>query len=269
MRSAFSLLALVFVFSLGLTACSPEPLASPAPEESIEEVEPDVEDEPSQDPDLPTDEDLRSYVDAIANQSASDLQAAEDLVVEGSPADDYLTYYLHYTNALVDAGMADYGTSRVREVEDGFELCDSGEEDICTNYTDFEGKDSKISNFQVQGRELSERLVVGSGETIQGPNGSEIEFIAAYRNAADTDLIFAYTLRSGSTAMLMPDVSYRNPDGRQTQAETHVGAWDLASDSYSSYIAMFPAGELGGQATIEVWPEEGSPVPVTLSTTGE
>ena len=73
-------------------------------------------------------------------------------------------------------------------------------------------------------------LVTGDGETVEGPNGSEVEFISAYRNADDTHLIYAYTVRSGSTAMYMPQLSYRNPDGRQTNPELEEGAWDLAPE---------------------------------------
>ena len=64
--------------------------------------------------------------------------------------------------------------------------------------------------------------------------------------------------------MHMPQLSYRNPDGRQTNPEHTEGSWELAADSYSSYTAWLPAGELGGEATIDLWPEAEEPVSVTL-----
>lgn len=143
------------------------------------------------------------------------------------------------------------------------------DETFCTTYTNFVGQDGKISNFDVQGRDLSERLIMGTGETVEGSDGSEVEFVAAYRNAADSHLYFQYIVRSSTTPMYMPGVSYRNPDGRQSEAEDHVGAWDLAADSYSAYVATFPAGELGGEATVDLLPESGIPVPVTLLTSEE
>ena len=87
---------LVLAAVLGLAGCSSEPMASPAPESSNQESE---SPSPSADPDLPTDEDLESYITAIASESASELENAQELVVEGSLAADYLTYYLHLTNA--------------------------------------------------------------------------------------------------------------------------------------------------------------------------
>lgn len=254
-------LGLVF----GLTACSSEPLASPDSEASEEEADSTVEETPSSDPDVPTDEDLETFVAAIASQSVSDLEAAEELVVEGSPAADYLTYYLHLRNASIDSGAQAPGASSVDSIDDGFELCASeGGESFCTTYTDFQGKDGLISDFLVQDRDLAERLVVGDGERVEGPDGSEVEFVAAYRNADDSHLIYAYTVHSGSEPMYMPEVSYRNPDGRQTNPEYTDGAWELSPESYSSYAAWLPAGELGGEATVELWPEDGQPVSVTI-----
>lgn len=255
---------LVLAAVLGLAGCSSEPMASPAPESAAQESE---SPSPSADPDLPTDEDLQAFVTAIASGSASELESAQELVVEDSPAADYLTYYLHITNAQLDAGVPAADTASVESVEDGFELCDSAPgESVCSPYTDFQGKEGKISDFQIQGRDISERLLSGTGETVEGPNGSEVEFISAYRNADDTHLIYAYTVRSGSTAMYMPQLSYRNPDGRQTNPELEDGAWELAPDSYSSYVAWLPAGELGGDATVELLPEHGEPVSLDLPT---
>lgn len=255
---------LILAAVLGLAGCSSEPMASPAPESSNQESE---SPSPSVDPDLPTDEDLQDFVTAIASGSASELETAQELVVEGSPAADYLTYYLHITNAQLDSGFSASDTSPVESVEGGFELCDPAPgESVCSSYTDFQGKEGKISDFQIQGHDLSERLVSGTGEIVEGPNGSEVEFVSAYRNASDTHLIYTYTVRSGSTAMYMPQLSYRNPDGRQTNPELEEGAWDLAPNSYSSYAAWLPAGELGGKAMVELLPEHGEPLSLELPT---
>lgn len=264
MRGVFSLAIPLTVLALGLTACSSEPLASPAPEETVEETETQVEEEAIEDADLPSDEDLIAYVEAIASDSASELEQAEDLVLDDSAAADYLTYYLHNVNAQIDQGLPNYETANVAEIDEGFELCWDGESAECTTYTDFEGSEGKISHFQIQDRDLSERLVRGSGATVEGSDGAEIEFVAAYRNAADTDLLLAYTIRSGDTGLGGPQITYKNSDGRQSQSEVDIGAIDLEPESYSSYIAVLPAGELGGEATVSYWTEAGDSVEVEL-----
>lgn len=265
MRSKLLPLISVLGLALGLSACSSDPMATADAEPTAEETEERVEEEASADPDLPSDEDLEAYAAAIASQSVSDLEAAEDLVVDGSPAANYLAYYTHLRNASIDSGGVTPEPATMDDLEHGFELCfsDLGETS-CTTYTDFKGREGKITDFLVQDQELSQRLVSGDGERAAGPNGAEVEFVAAYLNADDTHLIYTFTVRSGSEPMYSPMLSYRNPDGRQTNSEYVEGAWELPADSYSSYVGLLPAGELGGEAIIELWPEESDMTSVTL-----
>src|SRR5699024_464189 len=102
------------------------------------------------DENLPSDDEVETFIDAIASNKLSDLEAAEDLVLPDSNAADYLRYYTHYTNALIDAGYStDYPPSATEKIETGFELCDDdghGETE-CSSYTNFKGKDGKIADF--------------------------------------------------------------------------------------------------------------------------
>jgi len=264
-RPLFTLLSLT-ALCLSLAACAEEPISSPAPDTSDNESSQPASESPK-DENLPSNEDLKTFVDAIASGQASDLEAAQDFVVPDSNAAGYLRYFTHFQNAEIDAGYStDFPPDTVEEIDGGFELCDadSYEDNGCTTYTNFQGEEGKITDFQVQDHDIEDRLVMGTGDSVEGPQGAEIEFIAAYRNAADTHLFLAYEVRNGSAELDVSTQSYRNPDGRQTEAENHMGVWTLSPDSRSSYIASFPAGELQGDTYLELWTEPGGPTKVTL-----
>lgn len=257
MRSNTPVLISATLFALSFTACSDTPLASPAPESSPAEVNEVPTEEPT-DPELPSNEELEAYVTAIASDKISTLQEAQSLVQADSPAAGYLKYYTHLIEAQIDAGLYSSDvSSTVEEIEAGFRICrEELEEYVCSAYTDFEGKDGSLVNFQLEGRNLSDRLVVGSGETVEGLAGSEFEFIAAYMNSVDSHLIVSYNLSSGDTGQEMPLITYRSEDGRQSQSEFHYGMWSLAPESKSSYVAFFPNAALGGEVLLDVWEDE-------------
>lgn len=270
MRSTPLLLTSAALLALGLTGCGDSPMASPASDAPSQSASSSPS-EQTKDPDLPSNEDIETFMEAIASNSSSELSSASDLVLEDSPAADYLTYYSHNVDAQIDAGLSGLQeASDIEEEENGLKTCTTEAGDRqCTSYTDFEGKEGLITDFQVQGRDLADRLTVGSGETISGPGGSEIEFVAAYMNAYDTHLLVAFNLTSGSTETDLSTISYRAEDGRQSQAEEHYGSWGLAPDSMSSYIAAFPGATLGGEAHIEIWTEnDGQLTTVNMPTSG-
>lgn len=149
MRTPLIALASSVVLSLGLTACADEPLATPAPESTSPAASATPTE--TEDPNLPSNEDIEALITAFASGSVSDLEAAKELVLEGSHAAGYLTYYLHNTNAQIDAGMSGWiEPSELRELDNGFESCDTSDgERVCASYTDFEGQDGLVTNFMV------------------------------------------------------------------------------------------------------------------------
>lgn len=226
-------------------------------EDDTREQDPDPDPDPDEDTGLPSEEQLREFVDAIAADTAGPLRDAQDLVAPDSPASDYLTYFAHTTEAEIDAGFS-LLASDVTEVEDGYEACAETEgKRSCATYTGFTGQEGQIYSFLVEGREIEDRLIMSTGETVEAPRGASLEFVAAYLNANDTHLLVAYELRSGSTGLHMPLTSYRGPEGRQSQSERAWGALNLAPDSMSHYVAMFPGAEQGGELHLELVEEDG------------
>lgn len=253
------LLASCAISVLILTGCgqndnqlATESTPAPTPEESPEPTEEE------QEPDLPSDEEIQEYVEAIASDTISDLDSAADLTVEASPAANYLRYFTHQVNAQIDGGFRDHSDRAVNEVDDGLEICNSFDgEETCTAYTHFTGEAGAIYSFEVEGTAVEDRLLMSSGEPVEGPRGSSVELVAAYLNAAGTHTVVAYELRSGDLGMSMPWPSFRSPEGRQSQAEDQFGTISLAPDSMSHYAAWFPVSELGGDLHVEIIDDEG------------
>ncbi|MDS2171336.1 hypothetical protein Q7C18_01320 [Nesterenkonia sp. CL21] len=247
---------------LALTGCGSgdSPTVSEAPSETpetSEAPEPTDQPEPEEDPDLPSEDQLQEFVDAIAASTPSALRDAADLVMPDSPAADYLTYYTHNIEASIDAGLTEDG-GESSDIEDGYEACATYDgETSCTAYTESTGRDGQIYSFLVEGREIEDRLIVGSGESVETLGGSTVEFIAAYLNANDTHLLVAYELHTGDARLQMPLTSYRGPSGRQSQSDGDWGARSLSPDSMSHYVASFPSAELGGELHLELVDEDG------------
>lgn len=248
-----------------LTACGDDqpmasPTDSPTPEETETETpEPDEEtEEPEpEDPDLPSDEDLEAYVVAMGSSDPNDVREAESLVVPGSPAEAYLRHIEHLHEADRDAGFSSNDTARVTKVDEGFELCWPGEDECVGVFQNFAGDEGLIYTFSIDDRAMDDVIVMGDGSVIEGPEGSEIEFVTAYENAVGTHLIVSYILRTGSTPLMAPFGSYRSPSGRQSQSEVTNGAWELSPDSMSHYTDFIPGGEIGGEMHLEIIDAEG------------
>lgn len=251
-----------------LAACGDDepmatPVDSPSPEETETETpEPDeeIEEPESEDPDLPSDEDLEAYVVAMGSSAPNDVREAESLVVPGSPAEAYLRHVEHLYEADRDGGFSSNETARVTEVDEGFEMCMPSEDECVGVFQDFVGDEGLIYTFSIDDRPMEDVIVMGDGSVIDGPEGSEIEFVTAYENANGTHLIFSYILRSGSTPLMAPFGSYRSPSGRQSQSELTSGAWELSPDSMSHYTDFIPGAEVGGEMHLEITDAEGYPL---------
>ncbi|MBO0596373.1 hypothetical protein I2485_01890 [Nesterenkonia sp. E16_7] len=272
--------AILIGVALLAVSCSDDQLASPAPEETASgspdtQTEPPTEDaasdtpeqsEPPTDPDLPSDDDIESFVSAIASSTISDLENARDLVVEDSPAANYLTYFRHSEEAAIDGGLPAADVNRVDDIDGGFEMCATADgEERCSTYTDFEGDEGRITNFQIQDRNLADRLKMGTGEEVEGPGGSTFKLVAAYRNANDSHLLVGYEMRSGDRELEMPLASYRGAEGRQSSSDGHIGSFSLAPDSMSHYVVSIPNADPGGELFLEVYGDDIGLETVTLT----
>ncbi|WP_258933544.1 hypothetical protein [Nesterenkonia pannonica] len=194
----------------------------------------------------------------MVSNSPSELEDAESLTALGSPAEGYLIYLRHLGESSRDAGLGPEPQSQLDHDDESFELCESySTSEECLTFTDFSGDEGLIESLYIEDRPLEERLVADGESTFDGPAGSEVTFISAYENGAGTHLLIGYELRSGSSGMMMPWGSYRNPSGRQSQSEMTQGTPTLAPDSMSYYVESIPGGELGGEHYLELIDDEG------------
>lgn len=224
----------------------------------------------AEDPELPTDEELETYVMAMASSQPDDIREAETLVAPGSPAEAYLRHIEHSYEAERDGGLSASEPARVTEVEEGFQMCLPQQDECVGVFKDFIGDEGLIYSFSIDDRQMEDVVTLGDGSVVEGPGGSEIEFVTAYENAAGTHLIFNYILRSGETPLMPGYGSYRSPSGRQSQVELLNGTMELMPHSMSHYSAFIPRGELGGELHLDIRDANGySLSTVTVPSPGE
>jgi hypothetical protein len=140
--------------------------------------------EPASGPGLPSQADLKSYFQAITGGDADELARVQaDVAADGSLAQAYAAYDAEFVEAAAAVGQTGEPTE-VDEVDGGFKACVGDSSSQCATWTDLEGKDGKLTDFDINGIELGDLLV---DMTAQPP----IESAGLYR--------------------VQPDYAYRQP----------------------------------------------------------
>ena len=113
---------------------------------------------PATGPGLPSQADLKSYFEAITGGDLDEMtRVAGDIAAEGSLAQAYASYDAEFAVAAASAGEPDQAAD-VEEVDGGFKAC-LGDSDQCATWTDLEGKDGKLADFDINGIELGDLMV--------------------------------------------------------------------------------------------------------------
>ena len=120
----------------------------------------DDEAEPATGPGLPSQADLRSYFEAIVSADADELAKVQaDVTADGSLAQAYAAYDAEFAAAAEAAGQGAGEPADVEEVDGGFKACVGNSSDQCATWTDLEGKDGRLTDFDINGIELGDLLV--------------------------------------------------------------------------------------------------------------
>jgi len=158
------------------------------------------EPKPATGPGLPSQAALKSYFEAIVSADADALaKVQDDVTADGSLAQAYAAYDAEFAVAAAADGEAPEPPD-VEEVDGGFKACVSGTSDQCATWTDLEGTDGRLTDFDINGIELGELLV---DLTAQPP----IESAGLYR--------------------VQPDYAYRQPKSGKLFVLCTVTASDL------------------------------------------
>ena len=115
--------------------------------------------EPASGPGLPSQADLKSYFEAIVSTDADELAKVQaDVTAAGSLAQAYAAYDAEFAVAAAAIGQTAQPAD-VEEVDGGFKACVGDSSDQCATWTDLEGKDGKLTDFDINGIELADLLV--------------------------------------------------------------------------------------------------------------
>ena len=207
---------------------------------------------------LPSDADLRTYFGAVASYEVDDLEAAEPIAAEGSPALDYLHYQEAYATSS-EAGGNPLPSAEAEPAVEGFSAClDAGEGKECVTWTGLEGEDGKLTDFAVNGHELDHELVPLSEQPPVSPDGLfTFQPAWAYRSAAEQVLfVLADVTAADAPVELRPQSAlYIEKVTQLMGADAVRGPRTVQPGDTETVILAFPhAGdaELDGSVTVDL-----------------
>lgn len=186
---------------------------------------------------------VKEYFDAFASQEVERMRAAAENVPEGSMAQDYL---VHQAN-VVESNDANGYPSDVQTAEYDKDVVNVVSADYTTEYADIKFDGEKIASFTIDGKEMSERLVVGDGEEVESSDKLvSFEVLSAYKSISD-DLFVVVKYATDDRPMDFGyQASYRDPSGRQINDSDSINPSTIVADSYQLGIVIFPGAEIGG-----------------------
>src|SRR5699024_1495151 len=186
---------------------------------------------------------VREYFDAFASQEAEPMRAAAEDAAEGSMAQDYLVHQANIAEAYDANGYS--GEAQTADYDN--HVVNVSSPDYTTKYADIKFDGEKVASFTIDGKDVSERLVVGDGEAVESSDGLvSFEVLSAYKSISD-DLFVAVKYATDDRSMDFGyQASYRDPSGRQINDSDSVTPSTIVADSYQLGIVIFPGAEIGG-----------------------
>jgi hypothetical protein len=118
--------------------------------------------EPPSGPGLPSQAELRTYFEAITSGDPDQMEKAEKIAADGSPAQSYAAFVGLAATAASAAGQETQTSNEVEDVDQGFKACVS--DDACVTWTDLKGKDGKLADFSANGTMVHDGLVDLTGQ---------------------------------------------------------------------------------------------------------
>ena len=221
----------------------------------------------------PSNDTVEAFIDALASRDPDELADAMDLVVPGSYAEAMVTYYIAITDAVIGAGYdIEDLAGETEEIDGGYRICnDSSDKDTCAEITDIVGRDELVSGFKIDGEDRTDKLVVGSGESIPAEALADVTLRAAGEQTTPDRLNVVIDVTSGAQPISISAYSatYRTPEGRQVQVSSDasfVGSTELQADSTTTVLLVFQNAAIGGDVTLELVSEDYETLKVQIPT---
>ena len=155
------------------------------------------------------------------------LEAAQEIAADGSPAQAYAAYLGEFAASAIAAGQP-VEAAEAKQVDDGYEACGgTGQADECVTWSDFEGEDGELTDFTVDDTSLDDSLVDLTDQApIESPGLYTVQPEHAYRSPMSGTLFVLVTLTAGDVALSPRPGIYieedQNLKGIETRAPTTI-----------------------------------------------
>ncbi len=205
--------------------------------------------------DLPSRADLKAYFTAVAAYDVDGLAAAEKIAADGSPAQGYAAYLGEFAASAIAAGQP-VAPAEVEEVEGAFKACGgTGAPDDCAVWSDFEGKDGRLTDFTVNDTKVDDSLVDLTGQPpVSSPGVYEVQPDYAYRASQSGTLFVLVTITAADVPLSPKPGIYIEQDQILNGVATRApGTIDAGSSS--PVVLAFPDAQdtqLDGQVTFDL-----------------
>ena len=198
------------------------------------------------DPGLPSDAKLATYFDAVASYDPEQLEAAQQIAADGSPAQGYAAYLEAFSSSAIAAGQA-VDAADAEEVDGGFEACGgTGKADECVTWSDLEGEDGELTDFTVAGTPLDDSLVDLSDQPpIESPGLYTVQPEYAYRSPQSGTLFVLVTITAADVPLGPQPGLYIDQDHTIKGVETRAPASSEPGAS-TPVVLAFPDAEDAG-----------------------
>lgn len=201
-----------------------------------------------------SDGDVEKYFEALNSYDSDKIDQVAAATAPASIAFAYAKYISNTANANVDGGVPnESGTMTM--VNDGYKLCDSGEEgDSCATFSDIESTGGKLAKFTVNGANLTDRISVGDGSPVKAGELGSVEFLGAYQTVTTAGMAINLKVSAGKAKINIDSsqATYRGPDKRQSTASQTAGPSELGADSVAFVVVFFPNAKPGGSLTMSL-----------------
>lgn len=186
---------------------------------------------------------VKEYFDAFAGQEVEEMRAAAEHASAGSLAQDYL---VHQAN-IVEANTANGYGGEEQSADYKKDVVEVASYDYTTKYADIEFDGGKIASFTVDGKDVSDRLVAGSGDAVESSDKlASFEVLSAYQSISNYLFVVVKYKTNDRPADFGYTATYRDPSGRQINDSDSVTPSSVAEDSYQLGTVIFPSAMIGG-----------------------
>lgn len=199
------------------------------------------------------------YFELLSTNDSDNAAKAAELAAPKSLAAAYATHLAAVRGANEDGGNAEEADDLTVD-GDVYQSCAADQDsDDCTRWSGATFKDGRIASLTVNGKDISGRLTLGSGDKVAAGKLGNVKFVSAYKSIASDALFVTGVVDSNKEKITLGtySASYRDRSGKQVTAYDGGGPGELDADSNTRIVMIFSKAKVGGMVTLEMYDDSG------------